>query len=114
MAKNTQPVTKVIDTLETAKVKSQKDLTDKGVRLGSPISGKAVGEEFRVTLNGKIELREFNGVTAAYYLTNEGYSIKVNASFDPTKHKAGTSHTAQCLEFTPEGGTPRKYCAFVD
>ena len=84
--------------------------------LGSPINGKAVGEEFHVTLTGKIEIREFDGVKGAYFLTKEGYSIKVNASFDANIHKANADMLAVCREIpvVRDGKeTTIKFCAFV-
>ena len=95
----TQAKTQVLETLETKTIKTQNDLVKKlGRPLGSPIHGKTVGSTFEVELTGKIELREFEKVKAAYFLTKEGISIKVNASFDPAVHVAGKVMTAVCRE----------------
>jgi hypothetical protein len=86
--------------------------------LGSPINNKGEGEEFEVTLTGDIQIREFQQVKGAYLTTKEGYSIKVNASFDPLKHKENAVLTAKCvvLPKNEELGITRdvKYCVFVD
>lgn len=115
----TQPQTKVLHTLTVGKdVKKGSDIETKvggGFRLGSPINGKNVGETFQATLTGKIEIREFQGVKGAYYTTKEGYSIRVNASFDPLKHKEGAVMDCICREFVqPDGGRTIKFTAFMD
>ena len=113
--------TKVIETLEIKGVKqTAAELVAKIDRpLGNAINGKQVGDEFKVTLTGAIEIREFNGVKGAYFKTKEGFSISVNASYDPSTHKADKVFSAICREFQPVNakgepdGTPRKFCAFV-
>lgn len=114
MAKN-QPTTKVVETLTVGKdVKDAKALETKiGRSLGSPINGKEVGDEFEVTLTGKIEIREFNGQKGAYFTTKEGYSIRVNASFDPAVHKENAKLTAVCRELVTDD-RKIKFCAFAD
>jgi len=110
-----QPRTKVIDTVETKSFKNVEEFSAKtGIRPGSPINGKNVGDTFMVTLTGKIEIREFQGQKGAYYTTKEGYSIRVNASFDPEIHKEGAKLNAICREFPREGQAPIKFCAFLD
>jgi hypothetical protein len=116
----TQPQTKVVDTLTIGgtgnkAIKTAEDVVKVlGRPLGSPINGKEVGATFQVTLTGKIEIREFNGQKGAYFTTNEGYSIRVNASFNPQLHKKDATLTAICRELSIEGQAPRKFCAFVD
>lgn len=114
MATATQPQTKIEGLLSIKKDKVTKEmLITKIGRLGSPISGKQIGEEFQVTLNGDIELRSYNGQKGAYYLTKEGYSIRVTASFDPVKYAEGTKHECICAEWVNEQqGTKGKYCTF--
>lgn len=108
IVKNTVKIDKTL----TAKVLSEKHLN--GRALGSPINGKKEGEEFQATLTGVIEIRDFNKVLGAYYLTKEGYSIKVNASFDPAKHKEGAEFACICRTFTREDGGIIKFCTFAD
>lgn len=109
----TQPQTKVIDTVSIKgqdKAKLEKLL---GRPLGSPINGKEVGATFTATLTGKIEIREFQGNKGAYFTTKEGYSIRVNASFDPSVHKEGAVMNCICrVMVTAERNV--KFCAFVD
>lgn len=92
-------------------------LAGKG-RLGNPINSKEVGDKFPVTLTGKIEIRDFNGTYGAYYLTKEGISIRVNASYDPNKHKENAELTGICvlLPKNEEQGIMRdvKFCQLVD
>src|SRR3970040_220995 len=117
MAITTQSQTIVKGQVKVGKTSTAKALSDKilgGRALGSPINGKKEGEEFQVTLTGVIEIREFNKVLGAYYLTKEGYSIKVNASFDPAKHKADEVFTAVCRVFPREDGGQVKFFTFVD
>jgi len=110
-----QPRTKIIDTVETKSFKNVEEFQTKtGIRPGSPINGKNVGDTFNVTLTGKIEIREFQGQKGAYYTTKEGYSIRVNASFDPEIHKEGAKMSCVCREFVREGQQPIKYTAFLD
>lgn len=110
--------TEVTDTLKTKDTTKAKLESLLGRPLGSPINGKQEGEEFDVTLTGDIQVRNFNGVKGAYYTTNEGYSIKVNAGFDPKAMAAGTVKTAKCvvLQKNEEQGIERdiKYCVFAD
>ena len=117
MANAKQPQTKVVETVEIggAKgVKNAKDLEAKiGRPLGSPINGKQVDEEFDVTLTGNIEIREFNGQKGAYFTTKEGYSIRVNASFDANLHKKDKVMKAVCRELVTDDRRI-KFCAFVD
>jgi hypothetical protein len=111
----TQPRTKVLETVDTKDFKTVEEFTAKtGIRPGSPINGKNVGDIFGVTLTGKIEIREFQGQKGAYYTTKEGYSIRVNAAFNPTIHHEGAKLQAICREFPREGQAPIKFCAFVD
>jgi hypothetical protein len=108
-----QPQTKV---LETVKVKglTVKQLTEKiGRPLGSPINGKEVGSTFDATLTGNVEIRDFQGNKGAYFTTKEGYSIRVNASFDPAIHKEGAVMKCICRELVT-GDRNVKFCAFVD
>lgn len=109
-----QLVTKVLQTL-TPKDKATKTSLEKliGRPLGSPINGKQEGDKFDVTLTGNIEIRDFNGQKGAYFTTNEGYSIRVNATFSPEIHKAGAKMEAVCLILKLEGSPERKYCAFA-
>jgi hypothetical protein len=112
---NNLPQTKVIETLTVTNKMTSKSLEDKiGRPLGSPINGKAVGEEFTVTLTGKIEIREFQGQKGAYFTSKEGYSIRVNASFDPNVHKEGAAMTCVCRELILEGRPPVKFAAFMN
>jgi hypothetical protein len=106
--------TKVLETVKVDAKLTTKVLIDKiGRALGSPINGKQVDEEFDVTLTGNIEIREFNGQKSAYYTTKEGYSIRVNASFDPAIHKADKVMKCVCREMITED-RKIKFCAFVD
>ena len=118
MAAVQQQTTKVLETLAVKSTKPE-DLAKKlGRPLGSPINQKEVGAQFPVTLTGKIEIREFAGTKGAYYLTKEGVSIKVNASFDPATHKEGAVMTAQCVLLAKDesAGIMRdiKYAVLVD
>lgn len=109
-----QPQTKVVETIETKSVKTANDLAKKiGRPLGSPINGKEVGSQFPATLTGKIEIREFNGQKGAYFTTKEGYSIRVNASFNPAIHKEGAVMNCVCRELVTDGRNV-KFAAFVD
>lgn len=110
----TTPQTKVIETLKTKEFKTAKMLETKiGRPLGSPINGKEVGAKFPVTLSGEIQIREFNGVRGAYFLTKEGYSIRVNASFDANIHKEGVQMECICRELKTDDRSV-KFCAFAD
>lgn len=110
-----QPQTRVIDTIKTKGLTNKALETKIGRPLGSPINGKEVGATFTSTLTGNIEIREFNGQKGAYFTTKEGYSIRVNASFDPAIHKEGATMNCICREVAFEGRTaPVKFCAFVD
>lgn len=119
MANPKQPVTKVLETLKvggTGKdgIKSAEALVAKlGRALGSPINGKEEGDEFPVTLTGNIEIREFNGTKGAYFTTKEGYSIRVNASFDPAKHSEGKVLNAVCRVLVTDD-RKIKFCSFAD
>ena len=109
----TQPQTKVLDTVK-AKGLTAKALEAKiGRPLGSPINGKEVGATFDATLTGNIEIREFQGNKGAYFTTKEGYSIRVNASFDPSVHKEGAVMKCICRELVTNERNV-KFCAFVD
>lgn len=86
-----------------------------GRALGNPIYGHEEGDKFQVTLNGKIEIREFEGVKGAYFLTKEGYSIRVNASYDPESHGNGKKFFAICRVMPANGDNPaRKFTAFYN
>jgi len=119
MAVTQQPQTKVLETLTiggTGKdsIKNAKDLSTKlGKPLGSPINGKDVGAQFPATLTGKVEIRYFQGNKGAYFTTKEGYSIRVNASFDPAVHKEGAVMNCICRELVTTDRNV-KFCAFVD
>lgn len=119
MATVQQPQTKVLDTLVIGGkgkdgIGNAKDLAAKiGRPLGSPINGKEVGQQFTATLTGKIEIREFQGQKGAYFTTKEGYSIRVNASFDPAIHKEGAVMNCICRELITDNRSV-KFCAFVD
>ena len=110
--------TKVIEQMELKSTTTAKDIVAKiGGPLGSPINSKAVGDIFDVTLTGKIEIREFNGVKSAHYLLEKGFSIRVNASFDPKVHKAGAVLKAEVREMAVErNGQPatQKFLSFVE
>lgn len=110
---NTQPQTKIVETINAKGLKNS-DLEKKiGRPLGSPINGKEVGAKFTITLTGKIEIREFNGQKGAYFTSKEGYSVRVNASFDPSVHKEGAVMNCICRELeTPERKV--KFTAFAD
>lgn len=114
-----QPQTKVLNTLTIGgsgkdAVKTGKDIaTLLGKPLGSPINGKDVGATFKATLTGKIEIRDFNGNKGAYFLTKEGFSIRVNASFDAAVHKEGAVMDCICRELKTDDRIV-KFCAFVD
>jgi hypothetical protein len=111
----TQPRTKILDIVETKSFENVEDFAKKtGIRPGSPINGKEKDERFFVTLTGKIEIREFQGQKGAYFTTKEGYSIRVNASFDPAKHKEGAKMECVCRLFEREGQPPIKFSAFVE
>lgn len=113
MATQTQPQTKVIDTIAikgTDKAKLEKLIARP---LGSPINGREVGDRFTATLTGKIEIREFNGQKGAYFTTKEGYSIRVNSSFDPSVHKEGAVMNCICRELVTDNRSV-KFAAFVD
>ena len=112
----TQSRMKTIDTIKVDNKLTAKVLSDKylgGRPLGSPINSKNVGEEFDVTLTGEIQIREFEGQKSAYFLTKEGFSVRVNASFDPSVHKANATMRAICREFPRENGQTVKFCAFA-
>jgi len=118
MAKVQASQTKVLESLDSKKLTS-KIITDKiGKSLGSPVNGKEVGSTFMVTLTGKVEIREFQNNKGAYYTTKEGFSVKVNASFDPLFHCEGAEIKCVCrlLEANPEQGILRdiKYATFAD
>lgn len=84
-----------------------------GRPLGSPINSHEVGDTFTATLTGKIEIRLFEGQKAAYHLTKEGYSIRVNASYDPALHKENAPVNCVCREFTREDKTTAKFTSFA-
>jgi hypothetical protein len=110
----TQPQTKVLETLATSKFKNAAELAAKiGRPLGSPINGKEVGDKFQATLTGKIEIREFQGNKGAYFTTKEGYSIRVNSSFDPKLHVEGAVMNCICRELVTDNRNV-KFCAFTD
>lgn len=115
-AQQTQIRTNIEKTVKVGKdVKTAKDIEKlTGRALGSPINSMEVGQERKVTLTGNIEIREYNGVKGAYFTSKEGISIKVNASFDATTHKEGSSHTVICREFVREDGTKSKYAQFKE
>lgn len=113
MATVTAPQTKVIDTIAVKGLTADKLIKTLGRPLGSPINGKEVGQQFQATLTGKIEIREFNGQKGAYFTTKEGYSIRVNASFDANLHKEGATMNCICRELVTDNRTV-KFCAFVD
>jgi len=111
--------TKVIEQMDLKPTTTAKNIIEKlgGAQLGSPINSKAVGEQFDVVLTGKIEIREFNGVKSAHYLLEKGFSIRVNASFDPKIHKANAILKAEVREMAVErNGVPstQKYLSFID
>jgi hypothetical protein len=114
-----QPQTKVVETLViggkgASAVNTAKDIIAKiGRPLGSPINGKEVGDKFQATLTGKIEIREFQGQKGAYFTTKEGYSIRVNASFDPSIHKEGAVMTCVCRELVTDNRSV-KFAAFSE
>ena len=108
-----QPQTKVLEVI-AIKGNTVDSLVKKlGKPLGSPINGKNVGDMFDVTLTGKIEIREFAGNKGAYFTTKEGYSIRVNASFNPAIHKEGAQLKAICRELVTDERNV-KFCALVD
>lgn len=109
-----QPRTTVEKIVKVGKdVKTGKDIEKLTNRpLGSPINGMEAGQERTVELTGNIEIREYNGVKGAYFTTKQGISIKVNASFDATLHKEGSTHTIVCSEFVREDGTKTKFAQF--
>ncbi len=114
MATVQQPRTKVIETLKVTDKTTTKELVSKiGGPLGSPINGKEVGDKFDVTLTGIIEIREFNNNKGAYYTTKEGYSIRVNASFDAKVHKDGAVMSCICRELVTDERKV-KFCSFAD
>jgi|ERR1044072_5116099 hypothetical protein len=111
-----QPQTKVLATIKTSTVKTAEELSKThlgGRPLGSPINGKEEGDTFDVTLTGNIEIREFQGQKGAYFTTKEGYSIRVNASFNPTIYKADSTHSAVCRVLETENRKV-KFCAFAN
>ena len=113
MATQTTPQTKVLETINS-KGLTIKGLVEKiGRPLGSPINGKEVGATFTATLTGKIEIREFNGQKGAYFTTKEGYSVRVNASFDPAVHKENAVMNCICRELVTDNRNV-KFCSFVD
>jgi hypothetical protein len=107
------PQTKVLDTIKSKGLTSKQLEAKIGRPLGSPINGKEVGSTFTATLTGNIEIREFQGNKGAYFTTKEGYSIRVNASFDPSVHKEGAVMNCICRELVTENRNV-KFCAFVD
>ena len=108
------PQTKVLESVKIKDIKTAKALEAKiGRPLGSPINGKEVGATFQTTLTGNIEIRDFQGNKGAYFTTKEGYSIRVNASFDATVHKEGAVMNCICRELVT-GERNVKFCAFVD
>jgi len=110
--------TKVIEQLDLNKIKGQADIVKViGGPLGSPINSKAVGEQFDAVLTGKIEIREFNGVKSAHYLLEKGFSVRVNASFDPKIHKQGATLKVEVREMAVDrNGQPatQKFLSFID
>lgn len=108
----TQPQTRVLETVNAKGLKSSELEKKIGRPLGSPINGKEVGDTFSATLTGKIEIREFNGQKGAYFTTKEGYSIRVNASFDPAVHKEGAVMNCICRELVTDDRKV-KFCAFA-
>lgn len=107
------PQTKVLETIVSKGLTANKLIEKIGRPLGSPINGKEVGQQFTATLTGKIEIREFAGNKGAYFLTKEGYSIRVNASFDPAIHKENAVMNCICRELVADNRNV-KFCAFVD
>jgi len=118
MSTQNQPQTQLVDTLTIGgtgakAVKKAEDIVKVlGRPLGSPINGKNVGDTFKATLTGKIEIREFQGQKGAYFTTKEGYSIRVNASFDPSIHKEGAVMNCVCRELVTADRNV-KFCAFA-
>ena len=110
------PQTKIDGTLNIKKDKVTKQmLIEKVINLGSPISGKQLGDIFSVTLNGEIILKSYGSQKGAYHGTKEGYQIRVNAGFDPEIHGEGKKVDCICLEWVNEElGTKGKYCAFYN
>lgn len=104
--------TKVVETLKTTGQTVDTLIKAIGGPLSSPINSKAEGEAFDVTFNGKIEIREYDGRKAAYLLTKEGFSIKVNAGFDAKECADGKIKQAQCLVAQIDE-RQIKYCALV-
>lgn len=113
------PQTKVVETFDITSKTTKKDIEGKiGRTLGSPINGRNEGDTFIITLTGKVEIRDWNGQKGAYYTSNEGYSVRVNSSFDPAKHKTGTIMNCICkvLPADKEAGRDRdiKFAAFLE
>lgn len=108
-----QPQTKVLEIITTKGMDATKLAAKIGRPLGSPINGKEVGDRFTATLTGKIEIREFNGQKGAYFTTKEGYSIRVNSSFDPAIHKEGAVMNCICRELVTDNRSV-KFASFVD
>src|SRR5690349_8876568 len=110
--------TQVLETLDAKSTTAAKLVEKTGRPLSNPIQGKQEGDEFDVTLTGKIEIREFQGTKGAYFTTKQGFSIRVNASFDPAVHKEGAKLKAVCrvLPADVEQGRERdiKYCTLAD
>lgn len=107
------PQTKVLETIAVKGLTAAALTKTIGRPLGSPINGKEVGQTFPTTLTGKIEIREFAGNKGAYFTTKEGYSIRVNASFDANLHKEGTVMQCICRELVTDERKV-KFTAFVD
>lgn len=110
----TQIRTKVLETVATKSLTAKKLVEKIGAPLGSPINGKNEGDSFTATLTGNIEIRDFQGTKGAYFTTKEGYSIRVNASFDPATHKEGASMNCICRVFDAPDGRKVKFTAFAD
>lgn len=119
----TQTQTLLVEEFAISANTTRKQIEDKIKRsLPSPVSSKEVGVPFDVTLTGKIAIKSYGEDLSAYFLTKEGISIKVNASFDPSIHKANAKFSAVVKEFATtrinrvtgiEEEVQQKYAAFV-
>ena len=118
----TQARTKVVKTLDVSKTTKDSLLKEVGGRLGNPINGKQVGDGFKITLTGKIEIRDYEGTKGAYLTSKEGFSVKVNAGYDQSLFTEGKVLDVICAEAevkdNSEGAAPDakrmvKYCTYA-
>ena len=89
--------TKLIETVDAAKM-TKKTIEEKiGRNLANPINSKQEGEQFLATLTGEIQITQYGDRKSAHLLTVEGYRVSVPANFDKAVHKAKAQFNCVCM-----------------